>query len=529
MRGLEARAQRGEERAQAAELGVEAGELEVGGLHVLPAAPAADELAQATLGAQPLALEPQRVRVPGGERVLDVLAGRRRPRGGCEERVDLALEDGELLTHEAQRPILGAAAGRRMGRGTHLRAARVPPLRVVLALLAAVVALAGGGSAAAATGEPALPQRLAKALAGAAVDPSRTAALAVDLRTGEVVYSRNATVPLVPASNQKLLVAYGALAVLGPGYRFRTEVVATGSLDGATWRGDLFLKGYGDPTLTTADLDALAREVASWGITRVTGAVIGDESWFDGRRTAPGWRAAFYIHESPPLSALVVSRGWYRGRTSQAPAAAAAALLRERLAAHGVRVAKPARAGRLTTHGLPLAQDLSEPLARIVRTMGRDSDNFTAELLVKQLGAVELGLGSTAAGASVLRRELAAAQVPLAGVRLADGSGLSRLDRLTAEAVVRVLLAGAASDFRDAFLGSLAVAGVNGTLQDRMRTRPARSRVIAKTGTTRLACALSGFVRDRYVFAILHNGSPVATASARKAQDRFATALARAP
>ena len=119
--------------------------------------------------------------------------------------------------------------------------------------------------------------------------------------------------------------------------------------------------------------------------------------------------------------------------------------------------------------------------------------------------------------------------MPLAGVRLADGSGLSRLDRLTASAVVALLEAGLAEgDLRDAFLDSLAVAGVDGTLEDRLESRPARGQVIAKTGTTSAASALSGFVRDRYVFAILQNGRPISTYWARLAQDRFATALAAA-
>ena len=78
----------------------------------------------------------------------------------------------------------------------------------------------------------------------------------------------------------------------------------------------------------------------------------------------------------------------------------------------------------------------------------------------------------------------------------------------------------------EAFLQSLAVAGVNGTLEDRMESRPARGQVIAKTGTTRTASALSGFVRDRYVFAVLQNGRPISTYWARRAQDRFATVLA---
>lgn len=405
-----------------------------------------------------------------------------------------------------------------MGRRAYL----LHQLGPCLALLVLLLGLAPPAAA-----DPTLSTRLAKALAVPNVDPARTAALAIDLRTGAVVFERNAKLSLIPASNQKLPVAYTALALLGPGYRFHTEVVGTGTLVGDVWHGDLWLRGFGDPTLEPSDLDALAAEIASWGIRRVDGAVIADESWFDARRTAPGWRPSFSLDESPPLSALVVDRGRYRGRTSATPALAAGSLLRQSLEAAGVTVRGRTRSGVLTTSGLPLARDISEPLADVVRFMGRESDNYTAEILVKQLGATYAGTGSTAAGARVIRGALGEAGVPLAGVRLADGSGLSGLDRLTAAAVVALLEAGLAEgDFRDAFLQSLAVAGVNGTLEDRMEKRPARGQVIAKTGTTRTASALSGFVRDRYVFAVLQNGRPISAYWARIAQDRFATALA---
>jgi D-alanyl-D-alanine carboxypeptidase/D-alanyl-D-alanine-endopeptidase (penicillin-binding protein 4) len=388
----------------------------------------------------------------------------------------------------------------------------------VLALLLAVPAQAA---------EQTLRGRLDRALRVPNVDPARTAALAVDLRTGAVVYSRNPTLSLLPASNEKVPVAYAALAVLGGDYRFQTEVVGTGVQVGDVWEGNLFLRGFGDPTLDTSDLARLAAEVASWGIRRVTGAVVGDESWFDARRTAPGWKPRFYIRESPPLSALVVARGWYRGRTAPAPALAAASLFRQALETAGVEVAKPSRARALTREGVPLALDVSRPLAEIVRFMGRESDNYTAEILVKHLGALEGGRGSTAAGLRVVRGLLADAGVPLAGVRLADGSGLSSLDRLTAGAIVALLEAGLANGaIRDAFVASLAVAGVDGTLEGRMQSRPARGRVIAKTGTTSLASSLSGFVRGRYAFAILQNGRPISSYWARLAQDRFATILA---
>jgi D-alanyl-D-alanine carboxypeptidase/D-alanyl-D-alanine-endopeptidase (penicillin-binding protein 4) len=408
-----------------------------------------------------------------------------------------------------------------MGRRAYLRGGLGP----CLALVALLLVLATPARAA----DPTLAARLTRALAVPHVDPARTAALAVDLRTGAVVFARNPMLPLVPASNQKLPVAYAALALLGPGYRFHTELVGTGTLVGDVWHGDLWLRGLGDPTLTTSDLEALAEEIAAWGIRRVDGAVVADESWFDAKRTAPGWRPRFYILESPPLSALVIDRGRYRGRTSPNPALAAGSLLRQALEAAGVMVDRRTRTGTLAATGIPLARDVSAPLADIVRFMGRESDNFTAEMLVKQLGALHAGRGSTAAGTRVLRQALLDAGVPLVGVRLADGSGLSQLDRLTASAVVALLEAGLADgDLRDPFLQSLAVAGVNGTLEDRLERRPARGRVIAKTGTTRTASALSGFVRDRFVFAVLQNGRPISTYWARIAQDRFATVLAAA-
>jgi PBP4 family serine-type D-alanyl-D-alanine carboxypeptidase len=218
------------------------------------------------------------------------------------------------------------------------------------------------------------------------------------------------------------------------------------------------------------------------------------------------------------------AEGWPR----VAPAQEAAARLTRALARRGVTVRRDPAVGRAPEHAFPLAEHLSAELAGIVRSMNRDSDNFTAELLLKQLGAAAGEVGTTAAGARVVRRALGEAGAPLAGVRIADGSGLSSLDRLSAAAIVALLRAADLDpSIRDAFLGSLAVAGVSGTLEDRLDRRPTYGRVIAKTGTTNLASSLSGFVRGRYAFAILHTGNPVPTWTARAAQDRFVTLLAR--
>jgi serine-type D-Ala-D-Ala carboxypeptidase/endopeptidase (penicillin-binding protein 4) len=112
-------------------------------------------------------------------------------------------------------------------------------------------------------------------------------------------------------------------------------------------------------------------------------------------------------------------------------------------------------------------------------------------------------------------------------VRIVDGSGLSRLDRLTANALGSLLqVAWADPTVGPALLASLAVAGVNGTLQDRLRKPPARGRVLAKTGTTDTASSLSGYVSERYAFAVVQNGHPLSYWWARRAQDRFAQILA---
>jgi len=373
---------------------------------------------------------------------------------------------------------------------------------------------------------PELTEALRQALTAQDIDPHRTAALAVDLETGEVVFRKNASRALLPASAEKLAISFAALRLLGPGFRFRTEVVASGARRNRTWDGNLVLVGYGDPTLAIADLDRLARQIAKLGIRHLEGRVLGDESHFDARRDAPGWKPFYLGIESRPLSALSVVD--LPVRNPNGSAAIAAHALTAALRRRGVTVSGPPGAGRASTSAKPLARDASEPLRTLVRQLNRNSDNFVAEIVLKELGSTIAPRGSTAAGASVVREELAAAEIPLRGVRIADGSGLSGLDRLTVHALVAILRAGASDPaMRDAFVTSLAVAGISGTMKERLVRRPMRSRVIAKTGTTNAASSLAGFVRRRYVFAIIQNGSPVPYWSARTAQDRFVTVLAQ--
>src|SRR6476646_6660991 len=142
-------------------------------------------------------------------------------------------------------------------------------------------------------GDVRLSTRLASALAVRGNTWATSAALAVDLQTDGVVFARNADLSLAPASNEKLPVTFAALKQLGLSYRFKTEVLARGAQDGTVWHGDLFLKGFGDPTLTSARLGRLAQAIAEAGITRVDGRLYGDETWFDAQRAAPGWKRGY--------------------------------------------------------------------------------------------------------------------------------------------------------------------------------------------------------------------------------------------
>ena len=394
--------------------------------------------------------------------------------------------------------------------------------RALVVLTAAFVVLAAASPA---TGS--LKTRLDRALRVQGVSSSQTGAIVYDLSLDTYVYRKNQALALKPASNEKLPVAVTALSILQPGYTIPTELRAKGHQTGSVWNGKLILKGYGNPALSGSQLGRLARAVEKTGITRVTGAIVGDETFFDKVRVGPGWKASFYKDECPPLSALIVNRGHFRGYITSRPALAAAKMLRSKLVDRGIKVDGRAKLGRADPSSAVIATERSPALRWLVRSMDRQSDNFYAETFVKLLGALEANEGSTTAGTRVVRQELRRRNVPLRGVVIADGSGLSAYDRLTAKTTARLLRSAFADgDISSAFVDSLPTAGVNGTLADRMTSGPAYRNVYAKTGTTDSASALSGYVRSRYVFSILMNGSPIPWWYARQAQDRFAQVLA---
>jgi serine-type D-Ala-D-Ala carboxypeptidase/endopeptidase (penicillin-binding protein 4) len=408
-----------------------------------------------------------------------------------------------------------------------LKNGKTVPLRLAAAAVAIVafclVPAAQAGS------RDAFQTHLSRALRARYVSPARTGAVVFDLQTGTTLFAHNSRLPLHPASNEKLGTTYAALTALGPSFRIETDVLGEGQQSGATWRGNLVLKGYGDPALSFAQVNSLAHQIAADGIRHVSGRILGDESWFDTRRTGAGWKPDFYLHQSPALSALIVNHGWTGRFETTRPALMAALVFRRDLRRVGVGIHGGTAVGVASDDAAPLADVESAPLSALLRHMDVFSDNFYAEMLLKEVGAVQGAGGSAAAGLTVERRLLRAAGVPLDGVRLFDGSGLSALDRWTPFALATLLRTmWQDTDLRPYLVSALPIAGETGTLEHRMRRRPAHGFVRAKTGTTENASALSGFAGDRYVFSILENGSPVRTLNAEESQNRFAQVLARA-
>jgi serine-type D-Ala-D-Ala carboxypeptidase/endopeptidase (penicillin-binding protein 4) len=403
-------------------------------------------------------------------------------------------------------------------------------LAVLLCLPLAVVAGPRPAAATSVTAE-ASPARTLRYRVNRALQGSTAGALGVHVVVGGLgtVVSRNGTSSFQPASTQKMYVGLTTMLKLTPRRRLVTAVRVTGRQDAdGVLHGHVVLRGTGDPGLTKTHLGQLARAVRSQGIHTVNGGLYGDDGHFDRARRAPGWKTSFVPVESGPLSSVVVNRNRWRKDSAyiREPVLPNLGLFRRALADAGVRVAKPSYVGRPGATSRVLVTHASATVGAIVRSMLKNSDNMTAELLLKKLGRTA-GAGTTARGASVVR-----AQMQSLGVRLgtfADGSGLSRYDRQTPAGEVALLRAAEKTEVGTAFRTSLARACVDGTLEDRMCGTAAAGRVYAKTGTLDRVRVLSGYTTTRsgrpvwFSFMLAGCGNGL---SCRRAIDRAVVQLA---
>jgi D-alanyl-D-alanine carboxypeptidase/D-alanyl-D-alanine-endopeptidase (penicillin-binding protein 4) len=393
--------------------------------------------------------------------------------------------------------------------------------RLLLGLVVLVAWLLPG-AAAQAQDATTVEAQLARAMRGAS---AASGAFVRDLDNGQTLFDVRGRVARIPASVEKLYTTSTLWLRLGPRARLQTRVFGRGYAepDGTVWRGDLYLEGGGDPSLSATGLAGLARQIADAGIARVTGRVVADESFFDTARGGPRTGFAYDSDLGGVLGGLTVNRGWSK---QGGPAAEAARRFVAALETQGVRVGRAVRVGVAPSGARLLASLRSPTVAQLTRATLLPSDNFYAETLLKALGARAGAAGTTAAGAAVVREEMGRLGLRPA---IADGSGLSRANLTSPRQVVGLLGALHTMPIGPAFESAMARIGRTGTVSRRMRGTAAQGACRAKTGTLRDVSALVGICTTAagrtVAFSLLMNSTSIWKAHA--VQDRMVATLAR--
>jgi D-alanyl-D-alanine carboxypeptidase/D-alanyl-D-alanine-endopeptidase (penicillin-binding protein 4) len=365
-----------------------------------------------------------------------------------------------------------------------------------------------------------------------------------NLSSGKTVCSLHSRSPRTLASNTKIFTTSTTLAKLGADGRYQTRVFASGEITPAgVLKGNLYLKGGGDPSFGQrrflaaysggrgARLEKLATKVKQAGITRVTGRLMGDDTVFDGLEGVAdsGYATSPYIG---PLSGLDVNAGYTSAsfsRFSSNPAKLATKIMARELRQRGIRIRKAIglkKTPKRAIKGALIARQFSPDMAWMVRMTNKDSNNFFAEMLLKNLGATVRDAGTTHEGTTVTERY---AHKLGSDIHQVDGSGLTSSNKASAADVVKMLARVREQSYGKVFIRSLPIAGRDGTLDDRMRGTAAQGNCHAKTGTLTGASALSGYClngKHKYAFSILMNGV-YNLDSAHRGQDRIAALIAR--
>ncbi len=361
---------------------------------------------------------------------------------------------------------------------------------------------------------------------------ARSSSCAIVRQAGRTLVGESPDLPVVPASTMKLITATAMLETYKPDFRFETKVLATALATEGTIAGDVQIIGGGDPLLSTADYLAtferqpqlassyedLANKLAASGIKAITGDVVGDDRLFDAERAIPSWKSSYIANnEVGPISALAVNDGFTKTgkkraawRRSADPALNAAEVLVTLLKAKGISVGGVARAVKPDepVAGNELATLSSLPLSDIVGAMLSESDNNTAEMLMKHL-SISKGIkpGTTAGGVEVVREVLKQRNIDPSSITLVDGSGLDRGNRVTCTALVQAIEAAPES-----LRSLLPIGGETGTLAERMKLDGVRGKVRAKTGSLNGVSALVGDIETqgagRVEFAMVLNELP---------------------
>ena len=327
--------------------------------------------------------------------------------------------------------------------------------------------------------------------------------------TEDTIYSLNHTISMIPASNTKLFTTATALSLMGGDYILSTKIFSDDSVfsDGII-DGNLYIKGYGNSLFTSEDLQDMVNEIKESGIKKISGKVIGDDSYFDEVYTRDDWITDEVANvKLPPISALVIDnnrkitrlkrRGRYRNYyvNIDNPPLHVAQLLKKKLIDAGIEVSSNAEKG-ITPADADLISEKGIELRELIQFVNKESDNFLAECLFKTIGAVASGeQGNAFYSTQTILTYISDNGIFAQGTAIVDGSGISRFDQITVGALTGLLekMYFDMANFED-FYNSLSIAGVDGTLKKRLIGTFAEDNFRGKTGTLNGVSSLSGYL-----------------------------------
>ena len=360
--------------------------------------------------------------------------------------------------------------------------------------------------------------RLETLLESSIFETSTVGMMVYDLTADSVIYRHNERQLMRPASTLKMMVAVAALDRLGGDYRYATRLLSTGDVDGGVLDGDLYCEGGFDPAFGTSDLNAFVDSVRRLGVDTIRGNLYADLSMKDADRLGEGW---CWDDDNPVLSPLLLSgKDDFMER------------FRDRLRRAGIEVEGEIRTGRVSGSARELCV-VERRIDEVLPRMMKKSDNLYSESLFYHLAA---SAGSSAPATARQGRRMVNRLIERLGYKpsayyIADGSGLSLYNYVSPELEVAFLrYAYAKSAIYVPLYASMPIAGMDGTLDNRMRHGYARGNVHAKTGTVTGVSSLAGYctAANGHVlcFSIINMGIRH-TSSGRRFQDKVCEALCR--
>ena len=346
---------------------------------------------------------------------------------------------------------------------------------------------------------------------------SQVAVMVYDLDADSAIYRFNERQLLRPASTMKILTAVAAIDRLGGSHRFKTELCYTGKIENATLTGNLYCVGGFDPRFNTDDMHAFIESLRKMGIDTIRGGLYADKSMKDSALLGSGW---CWDDNNPVLSPLIYGRrDVFMDKFVQ------------ELNDAGIVIEAFTATGNTPQEAITICSRF-HTIDQILMRMMKESDNLYAEAMYYQMAAATGNKQATGKNvASVVNRLIDKLGLRSADYRIADGSGLSLYNYVSAELEIQMLRYA----YRNANIylhlyPSLPVAGVDGTLKSRMKNVFTLGNVRAKTGTLAGIISLAGYCTasngHRLCFAIINQGI-MRGRNARNFQDKVCTILCK--